>query len=814
MCPNCSDGEQYHPDLEGVVVYGGLGGDDGHYDYLDDTWLWDGTEWTELYPGQSADARVSFAMAYDASTGKMMLQGGSFDENDGNRQTWELALGEPLRLRWRFCSDLRKSDADFLDTDGGAWIDNVTIKNAYQAFIDGFETGLADPTLWSFPDHDGVLDGWHMEHDPDPPYEGGEGTVSGCDMDSSVVFRARPEGGFPTGVPWQNEWFYTLATPAIPIQNTGCVVQYDRYFNLADYTCDFANTRVRFYDASKGTWCPWIDPNGCINTGYTLDWLIDETEDLTMLYGLAEDSLQFAWDFMDLSRDGEFCRGKHTYSDHQVDNISIGFFDGSATRFATRPTDLLHDTFQTGLCGYNSYFRGYNEDTVAYYAGGVAPPRQKQLNVDVIDRDGLSQIELVGSIDGGGNWITKPMALDTEYDPDHPGWGGTYYGTFCPADFSLAEWEGGTDIWYYVRATDELASVEYFPALAAPTHPAHSGLVDDYFDYSILPGYPPGYSEPKVLLVAGAADKVYDVAPCTGSGAVKTLLTDIYDEVLDDAGYPHDKYDVMGTGGGARIQPTDFSDYDVVIWFGATGGPAYSNECPLDALPQNAIRDYLSAGGKVVICGDRFAYLMYTEPCDSLSGEFFAGVLGAEYLGEMQSPFDLPTVQCSAVSSVDVFGVPTAVNLDDLTVYRWCPEFRSMDCIRAATPPPGYTAQPLLEATDPFIGAIDMGIYVEKDAIGQCTFLDFDLIGTGYCGPSGFVRGGDVGFAWQDGRTALLRMVLEDIYGLPPSQSGVNHRPPPPSPGPSCGNWGRARLIPSGGPPRSPIASPRRRTYG
>ena len=42
-----------------------------------DTWLWNGTTWTQANPGTSPPARIEAAMAYDATIGQMVLFGGS-----------------------------------------------------------------------------------------------------------------------------------------------------------------------------------------------------------------------------------------------------------------------------------------------------------------------------------------------------------------------------------------------------------------------------------------------------------------------------------------------------------------------------------------------------------------------------------------------------------------------------------------------------------------------------------------------------------------------------------------------------------------
>jgi pyruvate/2-oxoacid:ferredoxin oxidoreductase beta subunit len=48
-----------------VVLFGGLGSSGR----LNDTWVWDGTNWVQKFPGNAPPARYGHAMAYDAARG-------------------------------------------------------------------------------------------------------------------------------------------------------------------------------------------------------------------------------------------------------------------------------------------------------------------------------------------------------------------------------------------------------------------------------------------------------------------------------------------------------------------------------------------------------------------------------------------------------------------------------------------------------------------------------------------------------------------------------------------------------------------------
>jgi hypothetical protein len=64
----------YDPATGNVVLFGG--GGSGGSGYLGDTWIFNGTTWTQLSPATSPSARYGASMAYDPATGSMVLFGG------------------------------------------------------------------------------------------------------------------------------------------------------------------------------------------------------------------------------------------------------------------------------------------------------------------------------------------------------------------------------------------------------------------------------------------------------------------------------------------------------------------------------------------------------------------------------------------------------------------------------------------------------------------------------------------------------------------------------------------------------------------
>ena len=69
----------YDPSSGQVVLFGGQGSKNNT---LNDTWTWNGTTWTQLSPATSPPSRLNAAMAYDANSGQLVLFGGL--NNNGN----------------------------------------------------------------------------------------------------------------------------------------------------------------------------------------------------------------------------------------------------------------------------------------------------------------------------------------------------------------------------------------------------------------------------------------------------------------------------------------------------------------------------------------------------------------------------------------------------------------------------------------------------------------------------------------------------------------------------------------------------------
>jgi hypothetical protein len=84
-----SGGMAYDPVTQSVVIFGGASACGQSVCYIDQTWSWNGATWTKLSPATSPSSRASTTMAFDpalGSSGEMVLFGGT----NGNQldDTW------------------------------------------------------------------------------------------------------------------------------------------------------------------------------------------------------------------------------------------------------------------------------------------------------------------------------------------------------------------------------------------------------------------------------------------------------------------------------------------------------------------------------------------------------------------------------------------------------------------------------------------------------------------------------------------------------------------------------------------------------
>lgn len=85
----------YDAQLGETVMFGGDHVEPNLLGPINDTWLWDGTNWTRDWPATAPTYRAGQAMAYDSATGRVTLFGGTDESFPGNylNDTWELGPG-------------------------------------------------------------------------------------------------------------------------------------------------------------------------------------------------------------------------------------------------------------------------------------------------------------------------------------------------------------------------------------------------------------------------------------------------------------------------------------------------------------------------------------------------------------------------------------------------------------------------------------------------------------------------------------------------------------------------------------------------
>jgi hypothetical protein len=78
----------YDPAIGRIVMFGGWNPDSSGQPMYDDTWTWDGTNWTKLLPSTAPPARAEAVMAYDVVSRALVMFGGEGDVAPYSNETW------------------------------------------------------------------------------------------------------------------------------------------------------------------------------------------------------------------------------------------------------------------------------------------------------------------------------------------------------------------------------------------------------------------------------------------------------------------------------------------------------------------------------------------------------------------------------------------------------------------------------------------------------------------------------------------------------------------------------------------------------
>lgn len=127
-----------------IVMFGGFDATSSpNADFLNDSWKWNGTSWTELTFAQNsalAPPRIYHAMAYDAARERTVLFGSWQGNGVANRETWLLdaaaAAPQPPAAPSGLVATATPNSSSRIDL---VWIDNATNE-------DGFEIQRSSPS--------------------------------------------------------------------------------------------------------------------------------------------------------------------------------------------------------------------------------------------------------------------------------------------------------------------------------------------------------------------------------------------------------------------------------------------------------------------------------------------------------------------------------------------------------------------------------------------------------------------------------------------------------------------------------------------
>ncbi|MDP7032737.1 MAG: T9SS type A sorting domain-containing protein [Gemmatimonadota bacterium] len=491
------------------------------------------------------------------------------------------------------------------------------------------------------------------------------------------------------------------------------------------------------------------------------------------------DSLQVAWEIMDISKPGEWAWGKHKTVQFLVDNVSFGSFSATSTVFEARGIDIFDDTFAFGDPAHTSFLTNSEQNM---WIGGTYPGNIREfdpydsLSVDVHDMDGITEgnVLLWWRHDNGGDdpmsaWASITMDLGqrdaTSYSDE-----GTYRAIIEGNDtdpLTYNQWVVGTTVEYYLAATDDLANVTTFPAAASD--PAEPG----YFEFSVLPfdNTDDLQNFQKYLIVDDFGRSFLDFenstdwSPSGGSGQ-GTFDSPVYDSsedmvelAMDALGLQYDKYDVMGAGSNIQNEPvgspnttsggymTTVGDpyYDALIWLQGSFD-AYS----LFDTTRIELGNYLENGGKLLICGDNLFYYLGTGGSDADSITAFAvDYLGVSFTDPNDDRTDERILNVEGVAGSSQEGMKYGL-------YGECPIVRNFDRIYLSAPPAATTNEIVMTYADG--GAGDNG----RAAVIKCT--KNTLPGkTGVSVSCGF----DISaFLTMDNRACFLRNTFVNDFGL------------------------------------------------
>lgn len=563
---------------------------------------------------------------------------------------------------------------------------------------------IANPSSWTHEsrhswDDQMPYDPWHLEFDPDYDSKGNT-----CTFSDDWMWAAKPEGSDLSS----NGFSALLVSPVIDVDGwTGGVVAYSEYVSAPAENLDATNQLVRAYDVNEG-WGQWLDPDGYADVGGGAGWAMDRALEVTEFLGTDVDSLQVAFEVLDLSTPTDLAWGNHGGTQYLIDNVSVGSFDGAGTRFSAFPEDLFSDTFALSDPAHNSTRSNSAEGTGSVVDG-------EKFRISITSSFGISaaNVRMHWRVGSGappvfGAWQSKAMDLSVSVGSTGTD-EGTYVATIGADDGGLEDqtdsgdgliWQAGQIVEYYVRAEDNLANLAFFPP------DAESG---DYLDFETLPHLRDNGFGDRILIVDDFGGTLVDFENSgTYDPVTETILDPVFDEPEDmverglglvyglaepESVPGWDIYDVSERRGEQGREPRGFAlpgaglgglveagvpVYDAVIWL--TGDLSLST---VSDDGRAAIAAYIEAGGHVLLMGDDVASQLGGPASGAAATDFLA-----DYFGAVASAPD--QVGAAALNVEGVAG--TAFSGLMCGVFARCPGNRTLDRLTLAPADPNRTS--------------------------------------------------------------------------------------------------------------------------
>ena len=705
-----------------------------------------------------------------------------------------------LFLRWRAFSDGAWSDADGSgDTEGMGAVDNVSVVwNGGAATVsDNFEsadlngivaTGNGVGAAWAFGGLEGnSYDGWHLEFSPTYKNKGNT-----CTFSDDWMWAAKPA----TGAIPENGFSYYLVSPVISTTTggplwTNAILEYSGYLCMVDGRQDYTNTHVRQYKG--GAWSLWTDFDGFITFAGCEFWNFNNTEDLTPYLDAQTDSLQLAWEVLDVSSPGTFDWGKHGSSQFLVDNVSVGYYGGDVSVFTARVIDIFADTFSKSDPSHTPFLQNPEQGEWTGTGGARNFSGPDSLSVNVADADGITEGNVilwwrsdlstgpVDSLQSWEGWQSKAMDLG-DPEPTSLSDEGTYRAIIGNdlggiEDYTSASdaqiWLGGETVQYYVTAMDDFGTTSYFPAAAGTAEPT-------YFEFSVLPFGEQTISEGhKILVVDDFTRNMLDFENSSGfnpTGGIGygAFLTPVFDQPEDmieralaklyiggsvdgELNPSWDKYDVQGGGSSVQCEPrgvsrstkkiagymNDFGapQYDALIWMqGSFANYSFADTTRLE------LGTYLDNGGNLLACGDDVADFLGAGGSNADSTiSFLQNYFGTAFLANDGQTDD---------RVLNVVGrTGTSMAGYEFGIYGECPIRRAFDRLTLATPAAGSVNSVLMDYSSTSANDDKPAVIKNRRTAGGGTAVlaGFDI--------SAFVN--------DDTRACFINAVFENDFNFP-----------------------------------------------